>query len=499
MIAASRPMFGSLGAVVLGLLATSCARTSEPAVATPPVVRVDVANAIVVVEADGVDPDFAAPWGTGKSWTRTMTGLVVDGQRILVGGWGLHGQRHVRVEKPGAAAWSDAREVLVDLDQGLALLSVADPSFWIGVSPAVVSDAVSPSGPVQVHHVTSDARVEVSAANVAGLRAFGRTDVLHLKLGHLEAKQVAISDVIADGTMVRGIVDHAGADDVAAVTSRHLADFLAEAKRPTYRGYAAFAVSWQGLKSPPLRAELGLGPDEGGVRVTRVHPLRLGSDELLPGDVLLTIDGAKIESDGTCDCPGLGRVPLATLLSEGHHPGDAIAFGVRRDGATKTVNVTLKACPGSADLVPYFAPREEGKGYLVEGGLVFENLTGEYLFALGKDWESKASQFLVEAYYLDRWNAPEAGAHVVVLTRVLADPATLGYQQLRELIVETVNGVRVRSIDELPSAFAHPTGGFDVVTFAPGQPVSRIVLDAKEEAAANERLRGTYELSKPAN
>ena len=86
-----------------------------------------------------------------------------------------------------------------------------------------------------------------------------------------------------------------------------------------------------------------------------------------------------------------------------------------------------------------------------------------------------------------------------MLTRVLADPATLGYQQLRELIVETVNGVRVRSLEELPSAFAHATGGFDVVTFAPGQPVSRIVLDAKEVAAANERLRGTYELSKPAN
>ena len=116
MTAASEPTFAGLCAVVLGLLATACAGASAPPVATPPpVARADVAQAIVVVEADGVDPDLAAPWGTGKSWTRTMTGLVVDGERILVGGWGLHRQQHVRVEKPGAAAWSEAREVLVDL------------------------------------------------------------------------------------------------------------------------------------------------------------------------------------------------------------------------------------------------------------------------------------------------------------------------------------------------------------------------------------------------
>ena len=160
---------------------------------------------------------------------------------------------------------------------------------------------------------------------------------------------------------------------MAAVTSRHLVDFLAEAKRPTYRGYAEFAVNWQVLKSPTPRAALDSVRRRGRPGITAIHPLRSGERCALPGDVLLTIDGAKIESDGTCDRPGVGRVPLATLLSEGHHPGDAIAFGVQRDGTKRTVSVTLKACPGSADLVPYFAPREAGKGYLVEGGLVFEN------------------------------------------------------------------------------------------------------------------------------
>ena len=63
---------------------------------------------------------------------------------------------------------------------------------------------------------------------------------------------------------------------------------------------------------------------------------------------------------------------------------------------------------------------------------------------------------------LDWVHAPEAGAHAVVLTRVLADPATLGYQPLRDLVVESVNGVRVKSIEEVAAAFGHPIGGFDV-------------------------------------
>jgi hypothetical protein len=326
------------------------------------------------------------------------------------------------------------------------------------------------------------------------VKGWGRASLVHLKL-QASANHVVPSDVIGTGAMAIGIVVTASNGDLLAIPSKRLADFLVEATRPLYRGLPMFGVNWQALTSPALRDELGLGPSDGGVRVIRVHPRGSASGVLVPGDVILEIDGRKVDKDGRCDRPGDGGTTCPALVLGAHHPGDVIPLAIQRTGVKKTVDVTLRAWPAATDLVPFLA----GASYDVEGGLVFENLTVEYLRAWGKEWETTAPARLVETYFLDGSDSTEERKHVVVLTRVLADPANLGYQELRDLVVESVNGVHLRSLDDVHAAFAHPNanGAFDVVTFTSGQAVSRIVLDAQEVKAANARLRATYELATP--
>ncbi len=75
---------------------------------------------------------------------------------------------------------------------------------------------------------------------------------------------------------------------------------------------------------------------------------------------------------------------------------------------------------------------------------------------------------------------------------MLPDPANLGYQDQRDLIVDKVNGKPVGSMDDLRQAFAEPQGGFHVVELVPGQAMRRIVLDAAEAQAAAGRIRAAY-------
>ena len=118
---------------------TTSAPAPAPAIALPvaspaaPPALVDSSRAVVVIQADGADVDWSAPWGSGKPWTRTLTGLAIEGRRILVSGWGLRNHRHVEVQKPGAIARVPARVLLFDVDAGLAMLVVDDPGFWDGV------------------------------------------------------------------------------------------------------------------------------------------------------------------------------------------------------------------------------------------------------------------------------------------------------------------------------------------------------------------------------
>jgi len=476
---------------LLGALLAGCA----PAVAPAPAAPVDVAQSIVIIDADGTDADPSAPWGGGKTWTRTLTGLAVDGHRILVGGWGLHGQQHVRAQRQGTTAKSPARAILVDADCGLALLTVDDPLFWTGLPPAAIYGGVARQGPARLLHATPDgARVDASEAAVVGLPISGRCNLLHLKLGQVDARHVVPSDVVGSGTQALGVVASSTGDEVLAFTSRTLVAFLAEARRPAYRGFPTLGIHWQSVTSPALRDELGLAPGEGGVRVVHVFPLGSGAGALVAGDVILTIAGKKIDGDGSYDDPDAGRAPFGSMLPDSHHPGDVVDVGVLRDGVRKAVGVTLRAWPGSADLVPWFNPDDPAGAYDIEGGLVFQNLTGDYLTRVfGSSWGTVAPRQLLERYWLDRLEPTPEEARVVVLTRVLADPATLGYERVRDLVVESINGVKPRSLADVRGAFAHPAGAFDVVTFAPGQRVHRIVLDAREAAAATERLRSAYE------
>ena len=213
----------------------------------------------------------------------------------------------------------------MDADQGLALLTVDDPGFWKGLSPAAVSAGTSANGRSRSSTPSPMGRTSRHRPPaIWAVRPWGRSDLVALKLGQLDTKRVAMSDVVASGATVLGLVATVGADDASALSARVLADFLTEAKRPTYRGYSSPALNWEQLKSATLREELGLGAGDGGVRITRVAPLGLTSGALAEGDVLFTIDGIKVHRDGTCDCPGLGRLPFVTVFSDGRHPGDTM-------------------------------------------------------------------------------------------------------------------------------------------------------------------------------
>ena len=477
-------------------LAAACASrspASPPAAAAAPAPEPppDPARAVVLVHVEGVDVDWNEPWGAGKTWSRTIIGLPAPGHRVLVAGWHLRNAQHVEVQRPGAVARAAARIDLFDTDAGLAVLTVDDAAFWTDLWPAPLSRTLPPAGKVKVVHVLPEGlRVESYDAVATGYDARGTIPFLQLKLEQIEGQHVTIADAVSvDGQFV-GIVTMSS-PDLLAVTSVALADFLDLASHPPYRGYAWSGFSWQRLSNPVLRGTLGLGPSDGGVLVRRVWPRGSAFGVLEEGDVVLAVGGQAIDNDGTYAHPIAKRMQLQTLFSNGPHPGDTVPLQIRRHGERKTVNLVLKSWPDDQTLVPWFGDR---RAYVVRGGLVFERLSHEYLQTLGREWEQRAPAALSETFELDRYDATTERPGVVVLTRALPVPATLGYEHVRNLAVERINDVAVHTIDEVRTAFAHPIGGFHVVTFSAGQGVQRIVLDAEEAKTADATLRQKYRL-----
>ena len=448
---------------------------------------------IVTVRITGQEWNWKTPWSKQSPWTRTVTGLVVSGPRILVATPSIGNHLLLEAQRLGEDLRTPARLVISDPEGPLALLAVDDPDFWKGLSPLPLAEVVTAEGEVTVNRWVRAGQFESSRATLRQVRGnrhgLSRTTLLTLEASSSLDGAGDSEVLVKDGTVL-GLATSKQGETLQAIAAPVLRQFVADATGPSYCGFARAGIAWQELTNPALRAELGLREGETGVRLTRVLPHGSGAGLLEPGDVVLEVGRRKLDPTGQFEHPRYGKLLFPLLLTDGARPGDTLRFLILRAGERRDVDVVLKRMLPDEDKVPpYILGR--GPDYLVAGGLVFQEMSVPYLSTWG-DWMRRGPTRLLVAY--DREGAeptPEA-PRIVLLSSVLPDPCNLGYQDLKDLIVTRVNGVPIGRLEDLKRAFAEPKGPFHVVEFIPGQGPTRIVLDVAEANAAGERVRALY-------
>ncbi len=86
---------------------------------------------------------------------------------------------------------------------------------------------------------------------------------------------------------------------------------------------------------------------------------------------------------------------------------------------------------------------------------------------------------------------------VVILSSILPDKFNLGYQDARYLVVDTMNGQKIRNLHDIAEARKHPRNGFHEIMFQKGDSLSRLILNASEADAATKRVMERYGISEP--
>jgi hypothetical protein len=471
-----------------------------PEPATPPAEQLaaiasgSLRASVVSVRVTGQDWNWRAPWEKQAPWTRTVTGLVVPGHRILATSTAFGNPLLVEAQKLGSEARSVARVELVDHEGPLALIAVDDPSFWEGLEPLPLDSRASAEGSVLILRWQRTGLLDAYPGTLrqvrSGRHGLSQTSLLSIDVSS-SAEGLGESEVVIGKGKVEGLVTGRNGDAYTAIAAPVLSQFLAEAKAGDWRSFARAGLAWQDLTNPALRESLGLKPGETGIRLTRVLAHGSAGGVMRPGDVLLELGGVKLDPTGYFEHPLYGRMLFPLLFTDGRHPGDTMPVKVLRDGQRLDLTLTLKAMRPDQDRVP---PYVFGRGpeYVIVGGLVFQELTRPYLAAWG-DWTRRAPPRILVA--IDRDNDEEAAGgprRIVVLSSVLPDTANLGYQELRDQIVEKVNGKPIANLQDLRRAFATPSGGFHVVDFLAGQQAVRVVLDASEATASQKRLQQAY-------
>ncbi|MCH2062891.1 MAG: PDZ domain-containing protein [Roseibacillus sp.] len=407
--------------------------------------------------------NVSQPWELNRPQRRRGLGAVLKDGTVLTTGEMAANSTYIEFESADGAHTVPAEVIAIDYEANLALLEPEEGANrdWIDTlgtfdigGPAKIDDKVN----IWQLEDNGDAiRTEGTVRSVDLLTTFASGHYFlcyEVKASMQSASSSYTLPVTRNGKLLGILASYNSKDQISDVVSPDIVKgFLEDVGDGKHEGFPSLGIATVLTEDPQFRKWLGLKDQQGGLYVSRVLP-ESGADEsgLKKGDVLLTVDGHNIDRRGYYEDPVYGRLFWSHLVRGSKRVGNKLALLIMRDGKEQQLEAVLRRPPDR--LIPSHM-YDKAPPYLIKGGLVFQELTRSYLEAFGKEWRSRAPLDL-----LDALNNPEdyeeGRKRLVFLSRVIRTPATIGYDQVSNLIVTEANGRKVTDMKSLVAALKNP-------------------------------------------
>ncbi|CAI7782156.1 unnamed protein product [Closterium sp. NIES-53] len=448
-------------------------------------------DAVVKVYCTHTQPNFSLPWQKRRQFSSTGSGFMIPGRRILTNAHCVEHHTQVKLKRRGDDTKFVARVLAIGVECDIALLAVDDESFWQGRQPLRfgglphLEDAVTVVGyPVggDSISVTSGvvSRIEVTAY------AHGASELLGVQIDAAinpgNSGGPAFNDRgecvgIAFQSLKDSDTENIGYIIPTPVISHFLGDYR---RNGQYTGFPAIGILWQRLENPALRAALKMSPGQKGVLVRKVDPTSRAHGVLQQGDVIMSFDNVPIASDGTVPFRTGERISYGFLVSQ-KFSGEVARLEILRDGLLMKVQVQLKP---PKRLIPVHTGGKPPT-FLIVAGLVFTPAVQPFLQSeYGSEFEFESPVSLLQK--LLHGHAQHEDEEVVVLSQVLAHEANIGYEDITNTCLVSLNGVRVRNVRQLAALVDACTADWESQPFMQFELEHRqlVVLETKTVRAA---------------
>jgi hypothetical protein len=433
------------------------------------------------------------PWKKGPLEARTGYALAVGTNLFLTTDQLVRDATLVEVSPAGSARYYPARVIRADRDLNLALLDVSSARLPEPPIPLELAALPFPGSRGDFYQFTEGGVLQGGGVQI--LRA--SMDAPSRELPPLLTLQFLCDiplngpglPILQDGRLAGMAATYDRATKLGLLyPGRVLKRFIEDAVRPDYQGPAWAGLSWKALPDPARRRYLKVSDDDRGVEILTTVTGTDAAAVLQRGDVLLTWSGFPVDQQGYYDDPAMGRIPFPALIAD-CRPGDSVPVSFSRGGAVTQAVVRLSARAAFRRKVPeYDANPPE---YLIEGGLVMRDLTGDYLRAEGSDWMRRANPRLVHLYLTEGGEDVANGARIPILAFSLPDTVNAGYQEFTDEVIVQANGEPVNSLKDIRRI--RKRDGFIRSLRLLGLDVD-LVLDPEELPAANARIAESYRI-----
>ena len=436
---------------------------------------VDFKTSVVRVNSTQQSWNPSQPWEKADPSERRALAAIVAKDQVLTTAEMVADATYLELESTDGTRFAQAKVIAVDYEVNLALLGAASEeegkALFEGTTALVLAEPPTIGQALEIFQVEDNGSPLLTAGLLQSIDLSShflpnQAFLTYMVKASMQSAASSYSlPVLKDGKLVGVLISYNAEDQISEVASTDIVGrFLKQAQSGEYKGFPSLGVNIARTEDVSLRAWLKLPETEGGVYVSNVRQKGAAQAAgIQKGDVILALDGKKIDRRGYYQHPTYGNLSWGHLIRGEKAIGDTITLSILRKGEPLEIKATLSREEEDTKLVPGYA-FGKAPNFLVKGGFVFQELSRPLLQAFGEEWTSRAPLNLLDAYENPEKFEDKAD-RVIFLSGSIPTPATIGYERLRNLIVKKVNGKEIRNMKSLIDAFDSKTGELHSIEF----------------------------------
>ena len=427
-------------------------------------------DSVVMIRCVKQSFDYATPWKQLGMGHGTGSGFVIEGNRILTNAHNIADYRFVEVKKQNLAKRYIGQITFAAHDCDLAIIEIADKSFFDGTSPLELGSLPESNTTVQTYGFPMGGKhVSVTEGVVSRLQLgiYSHTQAdSHLQVQTDAAINPGNSGgpVLQNGKVVgvafQGMTQ---ADNIGyMIPTTVIEHFLADIADGKYDGFGSLGFSmFPGLHNKSYADYLKVPLGQEGIVILTVQQNSTAEKLLKPGDVLTKVGQHDIDNDGMIKIYGL-TLNMSEAIEQ-KQIGEELEVTFYRNGVEQTGKIEVAL---NKPVLGYSREYDKRPQYKVFAGLTFVPVTRNFLETWGGNWIGGLPHYLwylfIDSEYL---NEDRDRKEYVVLSEILADEVNSYAAGFKFKVVESVNGIEIMSLADLNEAFDKTVNGFCEIQF----------------------------------
>lgn len=478
------------------IAATSCTSGRIPETTDPIDLTERMKQSLVYLEISKITYDMSQPWKQTAISTNSGSGCAVGPYEILTTAENVANATLIKIRRYEDNVYLEATVKAVDYEYNLCLLEIDKDAAQTPLTPLSFKESYPKNKQLTAYWLSSGDHLTTARSTL------DRAEMDRSSLSFANVLTFFLTNAsrpFGDGQVCYykkdpiGIAAWGTESDAGLIPAETINRFVKSYEEGAYTRFAAAGFRASTMLDPAMREYLKVPDDiQYGIYVNAVYTIGTGSKDLKQGDVILSIDGQQLDSYGRYEHPDYNRISFYHIIFK-TPDGTNITFEIVRDGTIMTLNIKAKHIESDNMLVPYYLYGKQPE-YKVIGGYIFQKLTRDYMGLWGGS-RSVSSPPHLQHYLRDHaFNPSSEREDIVILSYVLPAPINLGYQQLSQLVVDSVNGTKITSMKHFAETIDNISSDSIEITFEMESPT--LIIPKSESIAADYQIAQLYGIPK---